>query len=366
MSAETKRIHRVHNFSAGPAALPLDVLRQAQDELLSYGDAGASIMEVSHRGKAYLGVHEQATERLLRLLGADDSWHVLFLGGGASTQFAMVPMNFLSKDATAGYLNTGSWSKKAIKEAKPFGTVAVPYSSEEQGFDHVPSNGEYKADPSHTYLHFTSNNTIFGTQYQTEPDSAGVPLVCDASSDFLSREIDISRYGLIYAGAQKNLGPAGVTVVMVRNSFLDRMSARENPTMFRYGTHIETMFNTPPVFPVYMVNLVLGWLEAQGGIASMQTRNEEKAARLYAEIDRDGFYRGTARVDSRSRMNVTFRLADTGLEPDFIAKAESEGLSALKGHRSVGGMRASIYNACEPESVEALISFMQEYRRTNG
>lgn len=367
MSTGTNFTHRVHNFSAGPAALPLEVLQQAQRELLSYGDAGASIMEVSHRGKAYLGVHEQAIERLLRLLGADPSeWHVLFMGGGASTQFAMVPMNFLSQSATAGYLNTGSWSKKAIKEAKAFGNVEVLYSSEEHGFNHVPASGDYAPDASHRYVHFTSNNTIFGTQFTAEPDSAGVPLVCDASSDFLSRPIDLDRYGLIYAGAQKNLGPAGVTVVMIKNSFLDRMCVRENPTMFRYGTHIETMFNTPPVFPVYMVNLVLDWLEKQGGLESIQSRNEEKASLLYREIDRDGFYVGTARENSRSRMNVTFRLENQDLESDFIAKAEAAGLSALKGHRSVGGMRASIYNACDFEQVSALVSFMQEYRRTNG
>lgn len=360
---------RVHNFSAGPSALPLDVLEQAKSELTEYRGAGASIMEVSHRGKEYIDVDAQATQRLRRLAGVGEEWHVLFLTGGASTQFLMAPMNFLAPDRTADYLNTGEWSRKAIKEAKRFGTVNVPFTSEATNFNRVPGAGEFTLTKDAAFLHFTSNNTIFGTQYPSEPESGGAPLICDASSDFLSRPIDWSRYGMVYAGAQKNLGPAGVTVVMIHDDFLKRQvdaSQRDIPTILNYGTHVGTMFNTPPVFAVYMVNLVLGWIESKGGVPAFQTINEEKASLLYGEIDRDGFYTGTAEAASRSRMNVTFRLPTEELEGAFNKKAEAEGLSGLKGHRSVGGMRASIYNACSLDSVQALVSFMQEFRRVNG
>ncbi len=356
---------RVHNFSAGPAILPLEVLKQAQAELLDFSNTGSSVMEISHRGKPYLAVHDQAIERLRRLTGVDDSWHVLFLQGGASTQFAMVPMNFLPQDGKATYLNTGEWSKKAIKEARHFGHVEVPFTSESSNFNRVPKPGEYQVDPSSAYLHFTSNNTIFGTEFPEEPESNGVPLVCDASSDFLSRPLDMERYGLIYAGAQKNLGPSGLAIVMIKEEFLKTQVKRDIPTILNYSTHVETMFNTPPTFTVYIVNLVLGWLEQQGGLTGIQTFNEEKAAKLYAEIDRDDFYRGTAEIESRSLMNVTFRLADEGFEDRFVKEAEAAGLDALKGHRNVGGIRASIYNACPMESVDALISFMQHFRRNS-
>lgn len=359
-------MNRIHNFSAGPAALPLEVLQQAQEQLLDYKGCGMSIMEVSHRGPEYIAVDASARERMARLLGLSDDYEVMFLQGGASTQFLMVPYNFLGAGQTADYLNTGTWAKKAIKEAKPFGKVHIAFSSEGENFTRVPNQEEVQLSGEAEYVHFTSNNTIFGTEFSAEPESNGAPLVCDASSNFLSRPIDASRYGLIYAGAQKNLGPAGATVVIVRKDFLAKAKTEGVPTILSYATHSGTMFNTPPVFSVYMIDLVLGWLEAKGGVSAMEQENIRKAGLLYGEIDRDGFYRGTALPDSRSRMNVTFRIADETLEKSFVKEAEAAGLSGLKGHRSVGGMRASIYNACAYASVEALVQFMQEFRRRNG
>jgi len=357
---------RSHNFSAGPSILPTEVLQKAQAELLDYKGTGSSIMELSHRGPEYIEVDAMATNRLKQLLGLGDDFEVLFLQGGASTQFMMVPQNFLDEGKTATYLNTGTWSKKAIKEAKMFGKVHVGFSSEEQGFVRVPGNDEISHNPGAEYLHFTSNNTIFGTQYAVEPGSHGIPLVCDASSDFLSRPIDVDRYGLIYAGAQKNAGPAGVTIVLIRKEFLAKARTSGVPTILSYQTHIGTMFNTPPVYAVYMLNLVLEWVENMGGIAAMEKINNAKAAALYAEIDKDDFYRGTAQVGSRSRMNVTFRLPDENLEKEFLKQATVLRLDGLKGHRSVGGIRASIYNACPRESVDALISFMADFRAKRG
>ncbi|MEX2602075.1 MAG: 3-phosphoserine/phosphohydroxythreonine transaminase [Balneolaceae bacterium] len=360
-------MNRVHNFSAGPAILPVDVLEKVQSELLEYRGKGSSIIEMSHRSPEYTEIHEQAVKRLRSILGAGDDWHVLFLTGGASTQFLTIPFNFLNEGRTASYLNTGSWSTKAIKEAKFFGNVEVPYTSADMNFTRVPGKGEFDVSDSSTYLHFTSNNTIFGTQYHAEPESNGVPLVCDASSDFLSRPIDLDRYGIIYAGAQKNIGPAGVTVVMIKDEFLKKNQRSEPiPTILNYQTHIEKLFNTPPVFAVYMVNYVLEWIEAKGGISWFETFNKEKADLLYSEIDRDDFYRGTAEKESRSRMNVTFRIQDESLESAFLKEAASNNLVALKGHRSVGGIRASIYNACPKESVEALVAFMKSFRKNNG
>ncbi len=352
---------RIHNFSAGPAALPLEVLEQAKQEFTDYHGCGMSIMEVSHRGPEYIAVDASARERLVRLLGLGDDFEVLFLQGGASTQFLMVPYNFLGEGQTADYLNTGTWAKKAIKEAKSFGNVSIAFSSEEGNFNRVPTASEIKWSENAQYAHFTSNNTIFGTEFSIEPDG-NAPLVCDASSNFLSKPINIDAYSLIYAGAQKNLGPAGVTVVVVRKDFLDKAKTSGVPTMLSYRTHVGEMFNTPPVFAVYMVDLVLGWIERQGGLAAMEAHNIAKADLLYSEIDRDGFYFGTAEPASRSRMNVTFKIADETLEKAFVKQAEAAGLSGLKGHRSVGGMRASIYNACSLDSVKALVSFMQEFR----
>jgi len=359
-------MHRVHNFSAGPATLPIEALQKAQSELLDYHGKGASIMEMSHRGAEYTEVNSQAVTRFRRLLGVGEEFEVLFLQGGASSQFMMVPYNYLRENETADYLNTGSWSKKAIKEARLFGNVNIGYSSEDKNFASVPGDGELGLTPDAKYVHFTSNNTIFGTEYKKEPETNGVPLVCDASSNFLSRPVDMSKYGIIYAGAQKNLGPAGVTVVIIRKDFLEKAHTDKIPTMLKYQTHAEKLFNTPPSFAVYMVNLVMEWLEEKGGIAAMDKINEEKAELLYGEIDKDEFYKGTVEPKSRSRMNVTFRLGSEDLEKKFISEAANNGMIGLKGHRSVGGVRASIYNACSLDSVKTLVSFMDEFRKSNG
>ncbi len=357
---------RVHNFSAGPATLPLSVLEKAQSELVEYRGKGSSLIEMSHRGVEYTEVNEQAKSRLISVLGADDDWEVMFLQGGASTQFMMVAHNFLNNERTANYIDTGAWSAKAIKEAKLFGNVHTAFSGKEGNYSHIPTDSELTFADDAVYTHFTSNNTIFGTQFHTEPATGGVPLVCDASSDFLSRPLDMEKYGLIYAGAQKNLGPAGVTVVLVRKSFLEKQRTEAIPTILNYNTHINNLFNTPPVFSVYMVNLVLEWIEEKGGLNAFVKMNDEKANLLYGEIDRDDFYRGTVENDARSKMNVTFRLGSEELEKTFLSEAADQHLVALKGHRSVGGIRASIYNACERSSVQALVDFMKAFRTKNG
>lgn len=356
---------RVHNFSAGPATLPTDVLRKVQAELLDYRNSGASIIEMSHRSPEYTEINETAAQRLKKITGADDDWEVLFLQGGASSQFMMAPFNFLNKNRTADYIDTGAWSSKAIKEAKYFGNVNVPFSGKEKNYTHIPGDEELNVSDSPVYVHFTSNNTIFGTQYSTEPQ-ADAPLVCDASSDFLSRPLDLDRYGMIYAGAQKNLGPAGVTVVMIRKSFLENQRPEAIPTILNYKTHIEKLFNTPPVFAVYTLNYVLEWIEEKGGLDYFAGFNSKKAELLYNELDKDDFYHGTVEKESRSKMNVTFRIKNEELESRFLKEAAQNDLVALKGHRSVGGIRASIYNACEMKSAEALVSFMKEFRNSKG
>jgi phosphoserine aminotransferase len=353
---------RVHNFSAGPAALPLEVLEKAQKELPDYHGTGTSIMEKSHRGPEYTRIDTEARERLTDILNLGDDFEIMFLQGGASSQFFMVPQNFLTRDETADYINTGAWSAKAIKEAKLFGNVNEAYSSKDSNFNRVPESSECSFTPDAKYVHITSNNTIFGTQFPSEPDTGDVPLVCDASSDFLSRPINLQRYGLIYAGAQKNLGPAGVTIVLLRKSFLEKSSATGIPTILNYNTHTGKLFNTPPTFAVYMVNLVLEWIQDKGGLSYFEKFSQLKADLLYQEIDNDDFYRGTAELTSRSQMNVTFRLPTEELEAEFLKKAAENDLVALKGHRSVGGIRASIYNACPLESVETLTYFMQSFR----
>lgn len=358
-------MNRVHNFSAGPATLPLEVLEKVQSELPDYRGKGSSIIEMSHRSPEYTEINEQASERLKGILNAGDGWNVLFLGGGASTQFLMVAQNFLNKERTADYINTGSWSTKAIKEARLFGNVHIPYSSEKEDFTRVPVNSDLDLSKDAAYLHFTSNNTIFGTQFRQEPDSNGAPLVCDASSDFLSRPVDLERYGLIYAGAQKNIGPAGVTVVLIHDDFMEKVLPGPMPTILKYRTHLEKLFNTPPVFGVYMVNYVLEWIQEKGGIEYFTDVNRKKAELLYNEIDSDDFYRGTAETESRSYMNVTYRLENEDLEAKFLKEAAANDLVALKGHRSVGGIRASIYNACEYSSVEKLVAFMSDFRKSN-
>ncbi len=355
---------RLHNFSAGPGTLPLPVLHSMREELPVIGKTGASVMEISHRSPEYMEIEASARNRLRRLLELSDDWHILFLGGGASMQFHQVPLNFISSGRQASYLITGSWAKKAHAEASRIGTARVVASSADASFNYIPDPASWELDSKDTYLHFTSNNTIYGTQFAYAP-ATDCPLVCDASSDFLSRPIDVDRYGLIYAGAQKNIGPAGVTVVLVHNRFMETRNT-QLPTMLDYGTHAAKCFNTPPVYAVYVVEKVLSWLEEQGGIAGIEDVNRQKATILYRAIDASDFFHGTAREDSRSNMNVTFRLIKEELEPKFIQEAAGHGLMALKGHRSVGGMRASIYNACPLESVKVLIDFMQDFEKRSG
>lgn len=357
---------RVHNFSAGPATLPLEVLKKAQEELTDFQNMGRSVMEISHRSPEYTEIDNQAKSRLRDLLGLGTDFEIMFLQGGASSQFMMVPFNFLDEDQTADYIDTGRWSNKAIREAQIFGNVHRPFSSSDSGYDCVPKNSDLRFSEDPVYVHFTSNNTVAGTQFASEPETDGVPLVCDASSDFLSKPIDVSKYGIIYAGAQKNIGPAGVTVVIIRNDFLEKAKTEGVPTILQYKTHAEKIFNTPPTFNVYMVNLVLEWIQQKGGLSYFKKFNEKKAALLYDEIDKDDFYRGAVEEESRSLMNATFRLPSEELESKFLAEAEKHDLYTLKGHRSVGGIRASMYNACPIESVETLVDFMKEFRKKNG
>ncbi len=355
---------RVYNFSAGPGALPEQVLLEIKEELPVFNDVGASIMEISHRSPAYTAVAEAAREHLREMLGLSAEWHILFLQGGASLQFHQVPLNFLPEGGRADYLVTGSWSEKALKEAQFLGSARVVASSKDLDYSYIPEPASWELNPDAAYLHFTSNNTIYGTEFADEPDVA-VPLVCDASSDFISRPINVDRYGLIYAGAQKNVGPAGVTVVLVREDFLARRN-KPLPTLLDYGTHTAKLFHTPPVFAVYVVEKVLRWVRELGGLEAIEKINIEKASRLYGRIDASDFYRGTAVPSARSRMNVTYRLPTEELEATFVAEAKDAGLHALKGYRSVGGVRASIYNACTIEAVDALVSFMDDFERKNG
>lgn len=352
---------RTLNFSAGPATLPASVLEEAQAALLDFQGTGIGICEHSHRSKEFVAVYEQAEALCRELADISDDYAVLFLQGGASTQFCTVPMNFLSPGGTADYANTGSWSTKAIKEAKRFGNVNECCSSADANFNFIPTECTHSDSP--TYLHFTSNNTIFGTQYRREPTCpGGAFLVCDASSDIFSRPIDVSKYGIIYCGAQKNLGPSGTTLVVLRRDLLDGANA-DVPTMLKYSTHVEkqSMFNTPPTFGIYLIGLVFKWLKEQGGLAAMEQRNERKAAQLYDFLDGSEVFSGTAETASRSRMNVTFVTGDADKDAAFIAAATKAGFSGLKGHRSVGGMRASIYNAFPPEGVDQLVSFMRDF-----
>jgi phosphoserine aminotransferase len=358
---------RIHNFSAGPAILPLPVLEEVRDNLLSLPGVGMSILEISHRSKPFDEIINRTVADIKKLAGIDDNYHVLFIQGGASMQFSMVPMNLLPPAGKADYLVTGSWSKKAIKEAQKVGKVNIAGSTESDGFTRIPGKDEIKLDADAAYVHITTNNTIFGTEWKEAPDTAGLPLVADTSSDMFSRPIPVSRYGLVYAGAQKNLGPAGVTIVIVRDDLLKR-SPQGLPTMMDYNTYARenSLYNTPPVFAIYIVGLVMRWILNAGGLAEIGRRNEEKARILYDQIDSTGFYRGHAKPDSRSRMNVTFRLPSEDLEKQFISEATRAGLDGLKGHRSVGGCRASIYNAFPLEGVQALVLFMKDFERTHG
>jgi phosphoserine aminotransferase len=358
---------RIFNFSAGPAVLPVEVLEQAQRDLLSLPGVGMSVLEISHRSPAFDEIIQGCEADLRTLAGIPEGYHVLFLQGGASLQFSMVPMNLLGPAASADYVLTGVWSQKAVKEAKRVGTVRIAATTEGEKFARVPTQQELSLDPGAAYLHYTTNNTIYGTEFHYVPDSGAVPLVADTSSDMFSRPIDVSKFALIYAGAQKNLAPAGLTLVIVRDDML-RRTPPTLPTMLQYSVHAEnaSMYNTPPVFAIYIMRLVLAWQLKQGGLAAIEKRNVRKAEKLYTEIDRTGFYRGHASKDSRSRMNVTFRLPSEELEKKFAKEAAAAGLDGLKGHRSVGGLRASIYNAFPDEGVEALVRFMVEFERRNG
>ncbi len=360
-------VHRIHNFSAGPAVLPVPVLEEIQRDLLALPGAGMSILEISHRSKTFESILAQAEADIRALAGIPANYRVLFLQGGASLQFSMVPMNLLPPGATADYIDSGSWADKAIKEARRVGTVNVAATTKNDGYSRVPAQSELKLTPTAAYVHMTSNNTIEGTQFRGVPDVGDIPLVSDTSSEMFSRPIDVARHALIYAGAQKNMGPAGVTVVIIRDDMIQR-SPKTLPTMLNYAVHAEngSLYNTPPAFAVYALELVMKWLQAQGGLVSIARVNERKAGRLYAEIDRTGFYRGTAHRESRSLMNVTFRLAGEDLERQFVKEATAAGLDGLQGHRSVGGMRASIYNAFPEAGVDALVQFMQEFERRRG
>jgi phosphoserine aminotransferase len=360
-------INRIYNFSAGPAVLPLEVLEEAREHLLALPGVGMSILEISHRSKPFDDIIQGAEADMRALARIPDNYHVLFLQGGASLQFSMVPMNILPSGGSADYIVTGSWSQKAVKEAKRVGAVKIAATTEAENFARIPAQSELKLDPSAAYVHYTTNNTIFGTEFGYVPDAGDVPLVADASSDIFSAPIAVDKFALIYAGAQKNLAPAGVTLVIIRDDLLKRTPSTL-PTMLQYTIHAEnkSLYNTPPVFTIYVMRLVLAWLLKNGGLEAIERVNERKAAKLYAEIDRSGFYRAHAQPGSRSRMNVTFRLPSEELEKKFAKDATAAGLDGLKGHRSVGGMRASIYNAFPEEGIDALVQFMQEFERKNG
>ncbi len=357
----------VLNFSAGPAVLPKSVLKEAQRDLLSLPGIGMSVLEVSHRSKVVHEIVKGAEKDLRKLAGIPDDYHILFLQGGASLQFSMVPMNLLFSGGTADYILTGTWSRKAMNEASKVGVVNTAATTESVSFSRIPSKDELQLTPGASYVHFTSNNTIFGTQWNHLPDVGKTPLVADASSDLFSRPIDVSRYGLIYGAAQKNLGPAGVTLVIIHDAIVKR-SPSTIPALLSYAIAAEhrSLYNTPPVFGIYILRLVVNWMIANGGLESMQRINHRKANKLYAEIDRTGFYRGTAHRESRSLMNVTFRLPSQKLDELFVAEATSSGFVGLQGHRSVGGQRASIYNAFPETGVDALVEFMREFERRLG
>jgi phosphoserine aminotransferase len=358
---------RVYNFSAGPAMLPEPVLARARDEMLEWRGSGMCVAEMSHRGKEFMSIAAQAEADLRELLAIPSNYKVLFLQGGASTQFAAIPMNLLRGGGSADYLNTGSWSKKAIAEARRYGEVNVAASTEEGRFTRAPGQGELALSADAAYVHYTPNETIEGVEFGYVPDTDGKPLVADMSSTILSRPIDVSRFGLIYAGAQKNIGPAGLTIVIVREDLLGQ-PLPITPTMLDYKVQADndSMYNTPPTYAWYLAGLVFEWLKGLGGLEAMGRTNERKAALLYKTIDDSGFFKNPVEPGSRSWMNVPFTLADAALDETFLKEAKAAGLTTLKGHRSVGGMRASIYNAMPQEGVETLVGFMQEFERKYG
>ncbi len=358
---------RVYNFSAGPAVLPEEVLSEAADEMLDYEGSGMSVMEMSHRSKPFAAIMEAAEQDIRDLLSIPDNYRVLFLQGGASTQFAMIPMN-LMKNKVADYIVSGSWSKKAYQEAKLFGDARCVASSEDENFTYVPDVHALELSDDADYVYICQNETIYGTVYHELPDTNGKPLVADVSSCFLSEPMDVSKYGLIYGGVQKNVGPAGVTIVIIRDDLVTDEPLPGTPTMLRYDTHVDakSLYNTPPAYGIYVCGKVFKWLKAQGGLEAMQQRNAEKAQLLYDFLDQSKLFKGTARTEDRSLMNVPFVTGSDELDAKFVAEAKKAGIESIKGHRSVGGMRASIYNAMPREGVEALVKFMQEFERENG
>jgi phosphoserine aminotransferase len=358
---------RVYNFSAGPAMLPEEVLKQAASEMTDWRGSGMSVMEMSHRGKEYISIAKKAEADLREIMEIPDNYKVLFLQGGASSQFAMIPMNLLRGKNTADYINTGQWSKKAIAEAKRYCNANVAATSEASNFTTIPPSSEWKLNPEAAYLHYTPNETIGGVEFALIPDMGNVPLVADMSSTILSRPIDVSKFGLIYAGAQKNIGPAGLTIVIIREDLIGE-PLPGTPVMFNYKTHEEneSMYNTPPTYAWYIAGLVLEWIKNRGGLTAMAKINKRKADKLYAAIDKSGFYKNPVDKHYRSWMNIPFTLKNSELDSKFLEEAKAVGLVALKGHRSVGGMRASIYNAMPEEGVEKLIAFMEEFQKKNG
>ncbi len=358
---------RVINFSAGPAVLPEEVLRQVQEEMLDWHGSGMSVMEMSHRGKEYIAIHEQCVADLRGLLGIPANYKVLLLQGGATSQFAMIPRNLLRGKASVDHVYTGEWSKKAIKEGKIFSKVSIAASSEDKNFTYVPPQSTWKLDPNAAYVHICTNETIGGVEFHWTPETGNVPLVADMSSHFLSRPVDVSKYALIYAGAQKNMGPSGLTVVVVREDLIGT-TIPNTATMFDYKQHAEadSMINTPPCFAIYVSGLVLQWIKRLGGLTAMEKHNIEKANVLYNFLDSQSFYRSPVNKADRSRMNIPFTLPDEKLDDAFLKGAKEHNLVQLKGHRSVGGMRASIYNAMPIAGVQALVQYMGEFARKNG
>ena len=361
-------VKRVFNFNPGPAVLPLEVLQIVQAELLNYRNTGMSVLEISHRSPEYDEINNSVVALMRELMGLGDNYKVIFVGGGASTQFSMLPMNFLHPGRTAAYIDTGSWAAKAIKEAQKVGNVVIAASSKESKYDHIPKPEEFKFPKDAAYLHITTNNTIYGTQMHWFPEAGNVPLVADMSSDFLSRKLDFTKYSLIYAGAQKNIGPAGATAVIIRDDFLATAQEEKLPTMLKYRIHVEkdSLYNTPPVFAVYIIKLVLEWIKKNGGLAAVEKTNFGKKERIYQMVDLyPDFYRGTVTPDSRSWMNLTFRLPSEELEKKFVAEAKAAGFIGLKGHRDVGGIRVSLYNAMTLDGATQVAEFMEKFKRAN-
>lgn len=368
-------MRKIYNFSAGPAVLPKEVLEQAREEMLDWHGSGMSVMEMSHRGKEFMSIADNAESALRELAHIPPNYKVLFLQGGASSQFAAVPMNLLGENTQADYVHTGQWSKKAAAEASQYASVHVAASSQHDGFNSVPVLEEWHISPGTAYVHYTPNETIGGVEFQWTPDLSAVPgnhgdipLVADMSSNFLSRLFDVSKFGLIYAGAQKNVGPAGLVIVIIREDLLNIPPLPGTPTMYRYKTHADnaSMYNTPPTYAIYIMGLVMEWLKKQGGLAAIEQRNIAKAKLLYDLLDTSSFYHCPVNRADRSRMNIPFTLSDASLDEVFLKQAQTRGLLQLKGHRSVGGMRASIYNAMPLEGVQTLVTFMQEFEKNHA